>query len=72
MSCYRKCWLTREGKVATDQAKVDHAFNYKEVGEGNISAELGKSCPGRIDIYFDNVGGKHLEAAIDNMKTFGR
>ena len=54
------------------RAKVDHAFNYKEVGEGNISAELGKSCPGRIDIYFDNVGGKHLEAVIDNMKTFGR
>ncbi|MGA6989755.1 MAG: NADP-dependent oxidoreductase [Nitrososphaeraceae archaeon] len=59
-------------KWLLDQAKVDHAFNYKEVGEGNISAELGKSCPGRIDIYFDNVGGKHLEAAIDNMKTFGR
>ena len=59
-------------KWLLDQPKVDHAFNYKEVGEGNISLELGKSCPGRIDIYFDNVGGKHLEAAIDNMKTFGR
>ena len=23
-------------------------------------------------MHFDNVGGKHLEAAIDNMKTFGR
>jgi len=59
-------------KWLLDQARIDHAFNYKEVGENNISAELGKSCPDGIDIYFDNVGGKHLEAAIDNMKTFGR
>jgi NADPH-dependent curcumin reductase CurA len=59
-------------KWLLDQAGIDHAFNYKEVGETNISAELGKSCPDGIDIYFDNVGGKHLEAAIENMKTFGR
>ncbi|MGA7367931.1 MAG: NADP-dependent oxidoreductase [Nitrososphaeraceae archaeon] len=59
-------------KWLVDRAKVDHAFNYKEVGETNVSAELRKSCPDGIDIYFDNVGGKHLEAAIDNMKAFGR
>jgi NADPH-dependent curcumin reductase CurA len=59
-------------KWLLDQARIDHAFNYKEVGENNISAELRKFCPDGIDIYFDNVGGKHLEAAIDNMKTFGR
>jgi NADPH-dependent curcumin reductase CurA len=59
-------------KWLVDQARTEHAFNYKEVGENNISAELLKSCPNGIDIYFDNVGGKHLEAAIDNMKTFGR
>ena len=59
-------------KWLLEQAKVDHAFNYNEVGENNISAELSKSCPDGTDIYFDNVGGKHLEAAIDNMNTFGR
>lgn len=55
-----------------DQARVDYAFNYKEVGEDNISSELKKFCPNGIDVYFDNVGGKHLEAALDNMKMFGK
>ncbi|HJS64700.1 MAG TPA: NADP-dependent oxidoreductase [Nitrososphaeraceae archaeon] len=53
-----------------DQAGIDYAFNYRKVED--ISAELLKVCPDKIDIYFDNVGGKHLEAALDNMKTFGR
>lgn len=55
-----------------DQARIDYAFNYKEVGEDNISSELRRVCPNGIDIYFDNVGGRHLEAALDNMKVFGR
>ncbi len=55
-----------------DEAKIDYAFNYKTIGENNISSELKKACPEGIDLYFDNVGGKHLEAAIDNMRTFGR
>ena len=56
-----------------DQAKLDYAFNYKNIGENNnLSSELKKACPEGIDLYFDNVGGKHLEAAINNMKTFGR
>jgi NADPH-dependent curcumin reductase CurA len=59
-------------KWLLDQAVIDYAFNYKEVGENNVSSELRKACPNGIDIYFDNVGGKHLEAAIDNMKVFGR
>jgi len=55
-----------------DEVKIDYAFNHKTVGENNISSELKKACPEGIDLYFDNVGGKHLEAAIDNMRTFGR
>jgi NADPH-dependent curcumin reductase CurA len=53
-----------------DQVGIDYAFNYKKVND--ISAELVKVCPNKIDLYYDNVGGKHLEAALANMKTFGR
>jgi NADPH-dependent curcumin reductase CurA len=62
-----------------NQAKVDYAFNYKKLGavsednsNNSISSELKDASPNRIDLYFDNVGGRHLEAAIDNMNTFGR
>lgn len=57
-------------KWLNDEAGIDYAFNYKQVDD--ISDELLKVCPDKIDIYFDNVGGKHLEAALANMKTFGR
>jgi NADPH-dependent curcumin reductase CurA len=55
-----------------DEIKLDYAFNYKTVGENNLSSELKKACPEGIDLYFDNIGGKQLEAALDNIKTFGR
>jgi len=49
---------------------VDSAFNYKKVTD--LSAELHDRCPNGIDIYFENVGGAHLQAAIANMNNFGR
>lgn len=53
-----------------DEARADHAFNYKETDD--LSAELATACPEGINIYFDNVGGEHLEAALRNMADFGR
>jgi hypothetical protein len=51
-------------------AGVDAAINYKE-GD-SLTAELGRHCPQGIDIYFENVGGVHLEAALEHMKMRGR
>lgn len=52
-----------------DELGFDHAFNYKTA---NISAELKKALPDGIDVYFENVGGPQLEAALDQMKINGR
>ena len=51
-------------------AGVDAAFNYKKVG--SLTAELWKHCPHGIDVYFENVGGTHLEAALEHMNIRGR
>ena len=56
-------WLLKE-------ARVDAAFNYKKVD--SVIAEVGKHCPKGIDVYFENVGGVHLEAALEHMNTHGR
>jgi NADPH-dependent curcumin reductase CurA len=59
-------------KWLLDEAAIDYAFDSRNMRVDNISSELIKACPNGIDIYFDNVGGTHLEAALDNMKVFGR
>lgn len=53
-----------------DVAGIDAAFNYKEVS--SLMDELGRHCPDGIDVYFENVGGDHLEAALEHMNAFGR
>jgi NADPH-dependent curcumin reductase CurA len=66
------CSSDEKVKWLLDELNVDYAFNYRKLGEEKISSELKRTCPNGIDLYFDNVGGKHLEAAIDNMNMFGR
>lgn len=52
-----------------DELGFDAAFNYHD---GAVSELLAKAAPGGVDVYFDNVGGEHLEAAIGAMNVFGR
>ena len=52
-----------------DDFGFSHAFNYKEA---DILAELRAGAPQGLDIYFENVGGLQLEAALTHMRPYGR
>lgn len=59
-----KCdWLTRV-------ARVDHAINYRTAGP--LKKALRAVAGDGVDVFFDNVGGEALEAALGNMRHFGR
>ncbi|KAG2236788.1 hypothetical protein BDF21DRAFT_399537 [Thamnidium elegans] len=47
----------------------DEAFNYKK---GDIEENLRKYCPNGIDIYFESVGGKMLDAVLAVANNFAR
>ena len=47
----------------------DAAFNYHG---GPVLAQLQEAAPDGIEVYFDNVGGEYLEAAISVLNTGGR
>jgi hypothetical protein len=59
----QKCqWLA-------DTCKLDAVIDYKHE---NLNRRIGELCPGGVNIFFDNVGGDTLEAAINHMANFGR
>ncbi|XP_065848584.1 2-alkenal reductase (NADP(+)-dependent)-like [Euphorbia lathyris] len=70
--CYVVGSAGTQQKVSMLKEKLgfDDAFNYKE--ESDLKATLKRYFPDGIDIYFDNVGAEMQEAAISNMKVFGR
>ena len=58
-----KCaWLMEE-------CRIDGAIDYRD---GNVAEALRSHCPDGIDIFYDNVGGDILQAALDQMARFGR
>jgi NADPH-dependent curcumin reductase CurA len=52
-----------------EELGLDAAFDYHA---GEVHALLREAAPEGIDVYFDNVGGDHLEAAIGALRNFGR
>ena len=60
-----------DDKVAqlTGEFGFDHGFNYKTA---DPLTELRAGAADGIDVYFENVGGKQLEAALTHMRPYGR
>jgi hypothetical protein len=58
-----KCrWLTEE-------AGCDAAIDYRSE---NLPEAIARTCPDGVDVFFDNVGGDTLDAAVDAMNRGGR
>lgn len=58
-----KCrWLT-------DVAGFDAAIDYKA---DDVDQRIGELCPDRVDVFFDNVGGGILEAALNHINMHAR
>ncbi|MGH3266650.1 MAG: NADP-dependent oxidoreductase [Trebonia sp.] len=53
----------------TDELGFEAAIDYKAQ---NVAAELRRHCPDGIDVYFDNVGGEILDAALARLARGAR
>ena len=58
-----KCQWLREA------CKVDAVIDYKRE---DLPSRIAQLCPEGVNVFFDNVGGDTLEAALANMADFGR
>jgi NADPH-dependent curcumin reductase CurA len=56
-------------KLLIEDYGYDAAFNYKN---GPVAEQLAQAAPDGIDVFFDNVGGEHLEAAIGALRLHAR
>ena len=61
-----------EEKIVRIQEKfgLDAGINYKTTDD--IKKAIAEACPNGVDVYFDNVGGEILDAALANMNKQGR
>lgn len=60
-SAEKAAWLKAAG--------VDEVVNYKA---GDLLGQVRAAAPKGIDVYFDNVGGEHLEVALELARPFAR
>jgi len=58
-----KCrWLKEE-------ARFDEVIDYRSE---NVDQRIGELCPNKVDVFFDNVGGNILEAALNHINMHAR
>jgi len=60
-------------KLITEKMGYDKSIDYKTIPDAEcLSKELRTLSPEGIDMYFENVGGMHFDAALSTMKPGGR
>ncbi|MEX0302119.1 MAG: NADP-dependent oxidoreductase [Leisingera sp.] len=60
-------------KLAVETFGFDACLDHRAYASAEaLSEALGAECPDGIDIYYENVGGKVLEAVLPLMNNFGR
>lgn len=55
--------------MLVNQLRYKAAINYNSE---NVEQRLAQLCPGGINVFFDNVGGPILDAALANLAPYGR
>lgn len=71
----RKCYVIGSAGARdktewlVNELGADVAINYREQ---NVAEALAAATPRGLDVYFDNVGGAHLDAALHRMNKNGR
>jgi NADPH-dependent curcumin reductase CurA len=58
-----------KARFLREELGVDYAFDYHD---GPIVEHLHAAAPDGLDVYFDSVGGDHLQAALAVMRRWGR
>jgi len=58
--------------LITEKFGFDHSIDYKTVSTSADLAAKIKECSDGIDMYFENVGGMHFEAAMSTLRPHGR
>ena len=61
---------TAKCRFVTEELGFDAAIDYK--AEPDLGAAIAAACPDGIDVYFDNVGGPTLDAALAALRLKGR
>jgi len=59
-----------KARYLLEELSVDAVVNYKTTTD--LQSSIADACPEGIDVYFENVGGEHLEAVLNLMNDHGR
>ena len=59
-------------RYAVSELGYDICLDHRAYSAARLSAKIAEAAPKGVDVYYENVGGKTVEAVLPNMNTFGR